>query len=130
MWIVVLGCWLSFSAGPSSVRRLATTPRRPYAGTGGAQGATVIADDPAGAGDPKVLERLDAFCKKWMGFLVVREVDNKKAVKWRRAGRSRREIRGLRHGLRVPVEGGKADPKAKAKRPGGEITYREYLYSR
>ena len=30
----------------------------------------------------KLAATLDAFCAKWMGFLAVRERDNKKAIKW------------------------------------------------
>jgi hypothetical protein len=46
-----------------------------------ASGGKVVADDPQGA-DPKVLSQLGDFCTKWMGFLAVREVDNRKAVPW------------------------------------------------
>ena len=127
-WIVVSGLLLSLSAGQSFADSLDDSAPA-AAPAPAAQGATVIADDPAGA-DPKVLSDLDAFCKKWMGFLVVREVDNKKAIKWEagQAGVVGKFV-GYATEYECRLKAAKADPKAKAKPvPVATITYREYLY--
>ena len=94
-----------------------------------ASGGKVIADDPTGA-DPKVLSQLGDFCIKWMGFLAVRESDNKKAIKFEKgsAGVVGKYVGyGTDYECRLKAAHGGGKGKEKPV-PVATITYREYLY--
>lgn len=75
--------------------------------------------------DPKVLSALDEFCTKWMGFLAVRERDNRTKIKWEKGTVG---VRGTFIGYSPDYECKlKKPPTAKAV-PVATIKYLEFLY--
>lgn len=109
------------AAAPTEVAEASSAEPVPVAA---ASSKAVIA--PAGA-DPQLVKKLDGFCKKWMGFLVVREVDNKAKVAWNPAGtgvEGQYVGYGSEYSCTLKHNG---DPK---KVPVAILKYREYLYRR
>ena len=107
-----------------SVAQAQTGTPQAGAAAGAAANGKVIST--AGA-DPKVVERLDNFCKKWMGFLVVRETNNKAKVAWSPAGtgvEGQYVGYGTEYSCTLKHNG---DPKTV---PVAILKYREYLYRR
>ena len=108
----------------------ANKPTAAPSGTAAPAGAKVVAEDPTTA-DPKVLSQLGDFCVKWMGFLAVRERDNRQAMKWESgaAGVVGKFVGyGADYECKLKAATG-ADEKAKKKAvPVATLTYREYLY--
>lgn len=81
---------------------------------------------PAGA-DGKVVSALELFCKKWMGFLAKRELDNKTAVAWKETGVGV-EGQYVAYGTDYDCQlRDNADPKAV---PIALLKYYEYIYRR
>ena len=71
------------AAGPAQTG--ATVAAAPTAGaspTPNGEERAAASDALAREKNGKLAATLDAFCAKWMGFLAVRERDNKKAIKW------------------------------------------------
>jgi hypothetical protein len=87
-------------------------------------GAAAAKPGPADA-KAKVADDLDAFCKKWMGFLAVREYDNRAKVAWKPAGDGV-EAEFVGYGTDY-ICAMKENPDPKAV-PVATIKYREFLY--
>jgi hypothetical protein len=96
----------------------------------------VSADDVASAPAPpaakpvdpkmqKVLTELDAFCKKWMGFLEVRERDNRKAIDWTPGPTG---VSGKFVGYSPEYDCKLRDATKPNAVPVATITYREFIY--
>lgn len=75
--------------------------------------------------DPKVLAALDEFCTKWMGFLAVRERDNRAKIKWESAPVG---VRGTFVGYSPDYECKLKKPPAAKAVPVATIKYLEFLY--
>jgi hypothetical protein len=75
--------------------------------------------------DPKVLGALDEFCTKWMGFLAVRERDNRTKIKWEKAPTG---VRGTFVGYSPDYECKLKNPPAPKAVPVATIKYLEFLY--
>ena len=73
----------------------------------------------------KVLDDLDAFCKKWMGFLEVRERDNRKAIKWEPGPTG---VSGKFVGYSPEYDCKLRDATKPNAVPVATITYREFIY--
>lgn len=87
--------------------------------------AAVAAAKPVDAKTQKVLRDLDAFCKKWMHFLEVRERDNRKAIEWT-AGPA--GVSGKFVGYSPDYDCQLRDATSANAVPVATITYREFIY--
>jgi hypothetical protein len=75
--------------------------------------------------DPKVLSGLEEFCTKWMGFLAVRERDNRAKIKWESAPVG---VRGTFIGYSPDYECKLKKPPNPKAVPVATIKYLEFLY--
>lgn len=75
--------------------------------------------------DPKVLDALEAFCSKWMGFLAVRERDNRAKIKWESASVG---VRGTFIGYSPDYECKLKQATSAKATPVATIKYLEFLY--
>jgi hypothetical protein len=76
--------------------------------------------------DPKVLAALEEFCAKWMGFLAVRERDNRDKIKWEKSPAV--GVRGTFVGYSPDYECKLKKPPAEKATPVATIKYLEFLY--
>jgi hypothetical protein len=129
--VVVVGLLVS-ALGAAAGARGADGPKKasnsrvaakPKAAAGAAgRSAASVADN-----KEKVAAALDLFCKKWMGFLAVREHDNRGKIAWKPATEG---VEGEYVGYSTDyacVMKDNPDPKAV---PIATIKYREFLYRR
>lgn len=124
--VVALGAGASAQGAKASKKagngRVAAKPKN-------AAGAATAGKAAASAAEnkEKVAEALNAFCKKWMGFLAVREHDNRGKIAWKPASEG---VEGEYVGYSTEydcVMKDNPDPKAV---PIATIKYREFLYRR
>jgi len=80
---------------------------------------------PVDAKTQKVLQDLDAFCKKWMGFLVIRERDNRRAIEWTPGPTG---VAGKFVGYSPDYDCQLRDAPKPDAVPVATITYREFIY--
>lgn len=85
----------------------------------------VLAAKPVDAKRQKVLDDLDAFCKKWMGFLEIRERDNRKAIEWLTGPVG---VSGKFVGYSPEYDCKLRDAAKPNAVPVATITYREFIY--
>jgi hypothetical protein len=75
--------------------------------------------------DPQVLGALEQFCTKWMGFLAVRERENRTKMKWETAPVG---VRGTFIGYSPDYECKLKQPTGPKATPVATIKYLEFLY--
>jgi hypothetical protein len=80
---------------------------------------------PVDAKTQKIANDLDTFCKKWMGFLEVRERDNRAAVEWTNGPSG---VSGQFVGYSLDYECELREASKPNAVPVATITYREYIY--
>jgi hypothetical protein len=125
----------------AAVALLSAAPAAAQDGAGAASAAVVpAADVPSANGaaaggarvksegetyDPKVFGDLEEFCSKWMGFLAVRERDNRQKIQWQNGAAA---VRGTFVGYSSDYECLLKKPKSAGAIPVATIKYMEYLY--
>lgn len=75
--------------------------------------------------DPQIEEKFKAFCAEWMKKLVVREVDNRAAIKWENGPDG---VKGEFVGYGTENVCEVKEPASKGATPVGTIKYRELRY--
>jgi hypothetical protein len=73
----------------------------------------------------KILNDLEEFCKKWMGFLLIRERDNRAAIDWLPGPTG---VSGKFVGYSSDYDCELRDATKPNAVPVATITYREYIY--
>jgi hypothetical protein len=84
-----------------------------------------VAAKPVDAKTQKVKTELEAFCTKWMGFLEIRERDNRKAIQWTPGATG---VSGKFVGYSPDYDCKLRDATKPDAVPVATITYREFIY--